>query len=241
MNLKLQMTLLSKIFFCLIVLENRSLAQIKFTDLRQELVGAIGSAKQRAYVVTDLLTDGEIATSLFVAQYRKLSVGALLGKSNAQTYVSRLRYLREQNVPTGLRTASFPLKDSTVVIVDDRIARVDGHLDAYASYKQFRLTWESNKVEADRLSEICQQSLTGKLVPRSTLPAAGRPGIRRGPGDDAYKPTAEEYSRSASRYSTDENGVHRPSMIKTERPRDVPDKLPKVPLWQRKLRETDSP
>src|SRR4051812_1521271 len=61
-----------------------------FSDLRNEVLDYISGATQRIWLVTPYLTDGEIVSALYVAQYRKLDVKVLLGRGKANSYMSRL-------------------------------------------------------------------------------------------------------------------------------------------------------
>src|SRR5690348_2584680 len=64
-----------------------------FSDLRADVLDLISAATQRLWLTTDYLTDGEIVSALYIAQYRKLDVKVLLGRAKANVYMSRLNYL----------------------------------------------------------------------------------------------------------------------------------------------------
>jgi hypothetical protein len=79
-----------------------------FSKMRFEVLNLVGAAKTRIWLVTDYLTDGEVVSALFLARYRKLDVKVLLGKKKAYSYMSRLGYLRQQNIPVYIKPNNFP-------------------------------------------------------------------------------------------------------------------------------------
>ena len=100
-----------------------------FSDARAEVLETIGRATQRVWLVTDYLTDGEICAALYMAQYRKIDVQVLLGRRLANQYMSRLKYLKDQNIPTFLKPDSFSENSKTVLLVDQNLVTLDITLD----------------------------------------------------------------------------------------------------------------
>ena len=78
-----------------------------FSALRHRLLETIAGARQRVWLTSEYLTDGEIVTALYLAHYRKLDVKVLLGRVKAQSPLSRLNYLKQQKVPVWLLPDSF--------------------------------------------------------------------------------------------------------------------------------------
>src|SRR5688572_28404829 len=77
-----------------------------FAELRAYMLDAISGASKRIWLTTDYLTDGEIVSALYVARYRKLDVQVLFGRAKANFYMSRLAYLKNQNIPVFLQPPS---------------------------------------------------------------------------------------------------------------------------------------
>jgi hypothetical protein len=111
-----------------------------FSALRHVVLEAIAGARQRIWLTTDFLSDGEIVTALYLAQYRKLDVKVLLGRWKAQHTLSRLNYLKQQKVPVFLRPDTFKPGQPTAVLADDALLYVDGELDSQARARRFTLT-----------------------------------------------------------------------------------------------------
>jgi hypothetical protein len=110
-----------------------------FSALRHAVLEAIAGARQRIWLTTDFLTDGEIVTALYLAQYRKLDVKVLLGRWKAQHTLSRLNYLKQQKVPVFLRPDGFKPGQPTALLTDDALLYVDGELDSQARARRFTL------------------------------------------------------------------------------------------------------
>ncbi len=93
---------------------------VNFDDLRHNILELIGSGRKRVWLLTDYLTDGEVATALFLAKYRNLDVKVYLGREQLSSSGSRLPYLRGQGVPTYLRPRTG-YTTPTLVFVDQRL------------------------------------------------------------------------------------------------------------------------
>ncbi len=91
-----------------------------FDDLRHNILELIGSGRKRVWLLTDYLTDGEIASALFLAKYRNLDVKVYLGRDQLNSSGSRLPYLRGQGVPTYLRPRTG-YTTPTLLFIDSRL------------------------------------------------------------------------------------------------------------------------
>jgi len=100
-----------------------------FDDLRHNILELIGSGRKRVWLLTDYLTDGEIATALFLAKYRNLDTKVYLGREKLNASGSRLPYLRGQGVPAYLRPRTG-YTTPTLLFVDQRLYAFTRDLNA---------------------------------------------------------------------------------------------------------------
>lgn len=91
-----------------------------FDDLRHNILELIGTGRKRVWLLTDYLSDGEIASTLFLAKYRNLDVKVYLGRDQLNASGTRLPYLRGQSVPTYLRPRTG-YTTPTLLFVDSRL------------------------------------------------------------------------------------------------------------------------
>ena len=61
-----------------------------FASARSDLLSRIGGASKRIWISSNFLTDAEIVSSLYIAQYRKVQISVLIGKDKASHILSRL-------------------------------------------------------------------------------------------------------------------------------------------------------
>lgn len=195
-----------------------------FSALRHAILEAVAGSRQRVWLTSEYLTDGEIVTALYLAQYRKLDVKVLLGRSKAQTPLSRLSYLKQQKVPVWLRPDSFKPGAPTGLLVDDRLLLVDGELNSQATARIFTLT----QAPAKRAQQFATDFMTAATL---ELPAVSRalPMVgRANTGGTAYgSGNGGSYSKITS------DGAYRYGRAAEPRPAGVSPKLPK----QTKLQE----
>lgn len=201
-----------------------------FADLRAEVLDVIGAATGRIWLVTDYLTDGETVSALYIAQYRKLDVKVLLGRGKANHYMSRLNYLKNQNIPVYLKPDGFkvPGGGATAVIADGTLLTVDGELDFLAKYRKFNLAY-GTAGEAQAAAQAFATALDMKVpaVPNAT-PLVGKPN----PNGSIYAaPPVANFS------GTDTSGAFRYDRKAEKRPEGVADKLPRSPKWQQQPKQ----
>lgn len=101
-----------------------------FQSFRTELLSKIGSATKRIWIATDFLSDAEIVSSLFIAQYRKVNISVLLGKERATNILSRLNYLKQVNIPVALRPRDFYTKTPSLILIDNSVFGISTILDS---------------------------------------------------------------------------------------------------------------
>jgi hypothetical protein len=194
-----------------------------FADLRNELLNDMGGATHRLWLVTDFLTDGELVSALYVAQYRKLDVQVLLGRAKANHYMSRLNYLKNQNIPAYLKPETLKPSRPTAILCDDKLYLVDGELDFMAKYKKYTVDILEGP-EASSFAAAFAAAANLKLpAVAHQLPLVGKAGGR----GRVYVPSpASTYSAHA------EPGVYTYDHHKQPRPEGVPAKLPKSLKWE---------
>lgn len=225
-----------------------------FSDLRHEMLGIIGGATKRLWLVTPYLTDGEIATSLFMAKYRKLDVKVLLGRNQANSYMSRLSFLKKQNIPVFLTPANFAFNTKTAVLSDDRLVVINSDLNVKSNRQKYS-SEDSTVKETREFLKIFQEATDQKIpaIPRPT-PYVGRPGrfnnvYKSGNTPQTSAPTARNEDRqsvSSSEEGTDQppaavygrDGAYNYNYKKAESaPEGLPKKLPKQTIQQKKFME----
>jgi hypothetical protein len=193
-----------------------------FAALRSDILDFISGANARVWMHSDYLTDGEIVTSLFVAKYRKLDVQVLLGKRKANAYMSRLNYLKGQNITVYLKPDTFKTEAISAILGDDELVFIDGELDFMSRYKKFNVYIASKEQTVAYQAAFAQAAgLEVPAVP-APMPLVGRPSA---PSNSAssYKPV----------YSGNKEGTYTYGRGREPRPTGVPAKLPKETKWQK--------
>lgn len=219
-----------------------------FAELRAEVLDAISGASKRVWLVTDYLTDGEIVSALYLAQYRKLDVQVLLGRGKSNNYMSRLSYLKNQNIPVFLKPDTFTPGHPTALLVDERLLLVNGELDFLAKVRQYSVMIASperrDAFHATFASAVNlrvpavphQTPLVGKYNPSSRIyaPAATSP---TGGGKINANGTMTSSGGSGTVFKNDPSprvdasGAYVYDRAGTPRPSDIPAKLPKAVKW----------
>lgn len=97
---------------------------------KDELFAALGKAQRRVAVVSMLLSDGDIATALYIAKIRGIIVTVVLDTRESRKIFSRHEYLARTGVPTYFRKlAGLDMGGLTTVVIDDTAWRLDSRLD----------------------------------------------------------------------------------------------------------------
>lgn len=165
-----------------------------FSSLRADVLSKIGGASKRIWVVTDFLSDAEIVSSLFIAQYRKLDISVLLGKDRASHILSRLNYLKQVNIPVSLRPKDFYAKYRSMILIDNQIFGINvslDHMNKNGRYVLELLTTEQIPDFENRFSEAAKLKNAPQMAP---LPQVGR-----------ARPNSRYYKSSESSASSSQN------------------------------------
>lgn len=197
-----------------------------FSALRSDILDFISGATSRVWMHSDYLTDGEIVTSLFVAKYRKIDVQVLLGRQKANAYMSRLNYLKNQNITVYLKPDSFKTPAVTAILSDNELVLIDGELDFMSRYKRFnvyRATEEQTKAYEAAFASAANLELPAVA---NKVPLVGKPSSATNTSN--YKPvySGDSAKKESSGAYTYGRGGH-------ARPDNVPTKLPRETKWQR--------
>jgi len=211
-----------------------------FSELRSEVLNIIGGTARRLWLTTEYLTDGEIVTALYVAQYRKVDVRILLGRSKASSYMSRLNYLKNQNIPVFLRPDNFKPKPASTILSDDKLVEIDGELDFMSKYKKFNLTVAEPAVAQEYAAAF-------GTAAAQQLPASQRPmplvGKQKTPWPSSDAPVAQPAvkarlpvvgDRTVREAGSDDADAFIYTRKAMPRPDGVPIKLPKELKWQQR-------
>ncbi len=218
-----------------------------FSELRAHVLDAISGASKRIWLSTDYLTDGEIVSALYVARYRKLDVQVLLGRAKSNFYMSRLAYLKNQNIPVFLKPPTFK-GDPTALLVDAVLIRLDSDLDFMSKANRFeaRVALQDDaQAYAQSFAAAVDQKVPA--VPHQ-IPAVGRPGRY----NNAYVPANSPRpttggTTSSNNYklpipsgrsgAADASGAYTYDRVKAPKPDDVPAALPKATIWQKRAQD----
>jgi hypothetical protein len=216
-----------------------------FSELRAEVLNLIGATSKRLWLTTDYLTDGEIVTALYVAQYRKIDVRVLLGRAKASSYMSRLSYLKNQNIQVFLRPDGFKPQTATTILSDDKLIEIDGELDFMSKYKKFNLTLAeptSAQAYATAFGTAAAQQIPAN---QRALPLVGRQRTPWPSADTPAAPVTPVKSRLPASEpqidSSDEQAAYIYNRKPMPRPDGVATKLPKDLKWHQKVPRTSNP
>lgn len=207
---------------------------MSFPGLRSEVLNLIGSAKERIWLSTNFLSDGEIVTALYVAKYRKLDVVTLLDRKQANNYMSRLDYLKRQNIPVFLKPERFPISFPTALIIDNNIYAINANLDFLTAARSFQIEGISESLAQTWGKAF--ESARAQAIPAVArpMPQVGRIGVHR----NYYRPSmdgtgskgAPQYKEDGS-YNYDRSGSSRDKI-----PEGVAKKLPKETIYQQRYK-----
>jgi hypothetical protein len=200
-----------------------------FAGLRNYLLNAIGAATQKVWVATTYLTDGEIVSALYIAQYRKLQVQVLLGQSQARSYMSRLNYLKAQQVPVYLWPTSFKFGQPTGLLVDNKLYLVDSDLNSLDRNRRYQVTEaDARTLEAFTAGFVSGMDAKIPAVP-APVPLVGTAKVRGG----SYRPPM--LTRPAKTYSPEEiEGSYEYNNVRKSPDPDIPLKLPDQTIQEKR-------
>lgn len=193
-----------------------------YKDLRGDVLNLMGQARSHLWLVTDNLTDGDIASALYLAQYRKVDVKVLLGRKNARTYMSRLSFLKSNKISVFIKPNNFAYSMPSGILIDGRLFALNTNLDSSYQGGEFSVKLKRHSDALDFVKGF--RRALGKSIPANPLPMplVGRPSFRGGnvryyggENDGSYN---YDVSNTASR----------------KPPEHVTKTLPKVPLYKAK-------
>lgn len=200
-----------------------------FSDFRNHVLNLIGKAERQIILSTDFLSDGEISSALYLAKYRKVDVRVLLGRRKVNSYLSRLRYLKAQNIPVYLIPPNFAFRDATTMLVDNNLYRASVDLNSLNPKRSAKLQELHPKWIANFVTAVRETMKTGYTANPTPLPMVGRK-----PGPRPYNP----HKRQPSPYVGEQDGSYNydRSYIPRQAPDGVPTTLPKTPLFEKRLK-----
>lgn len=224
-----------------------------FGSFRTDLLARIGGASKRIWISTNFLTDAEIVSSLYIAQYRKVQISVLLGKEKANNILSRLGYLKQVNIPVAIKPKNFFGNTPTLVLLDDKLISVNSDLDYLSKHSKFVVKeLESNELASFESSfqdaaknqdtpEVRPLPLVGTQRPRKTHQPTPKTSNEKFSGTEAAGENAEQALKAADNETqqaaiaggeTGTDGVYRYRRIKERPAAGIPTKLPKMTLGQ---------
>lgn len=232
-------------------------AQIKtefdsFSALRSEILSKIGSASKRVWIVSDFLTDAELVSSLYIAQYRKVEVQVLLGRAKAANILSRLNYLKQVHIPVALRPRGFFAATPSLILIDDQLFAINSELDYLSKSRPFRMTqirdedvarFEAGALEAAKNPDVP----VAKALPLVGQARYGKGSYKKNQKNDEGAPinTVQQEGESAAEETTSDDskgrtvpgslnkdGAYRYRSVRNQPDKGVPTKLPKMTLSQ---------
>lgn len=217
-----------------------SISGISFSELKNTVISKISGAKARVWLTSDYLTDGDVVGALHLAKYRKIDVKVLLGRRKANAYMSRLRFLKEQNIPTAIKPSGFPITSGSAILSDDQLYLINGDLDFRTNQNNFKVT-PGSSADTATYTRAFDLAIHGKFG-RGNFQATATPVPQVGERRPAQRGRLAPYSpgTSASKWQqpsrpkqpANTNGAYRYSNQGNARPEGIPNRLPKVLKWQ---------
>ncbi|MBF0440662.1 MAG: hypothetical protein HQK54_02045 [Oligoflexales bacterium] len=194
-----------------------------FSEFRSEVINLFGDARTRIWILTDYLTDGEIASALYLAKYRKIDVKVLLGRRKVNDYMSRLSFLKGQNISVFLKPDSFEYSSPSGILIDEKLFRINCELNFMSLRKPFEIKLAS-AYETAAFNNGFQKAYDSSIdIKPRELPQAGHP------KQPAVENVFSGHSGDSRVYNYD---VSKSALRKP--PEGVPRSLPKVPKYELK-------
>lgn len=203
-----------------------------FNELKHIIMELIGRAESRIILYTDFLSDGEISSGLFLAQYRKVQTVVFLGETAMNRYLSRLGYLKAQNIPVFVRPAArSQFREPTVILVDRQLYRINRDLDVLKPQLGAEIQLANPEWVSRFEAELVAVLKNNKQAIPTPLPQVGRAG-RGGSG----------MQKMPSHYQGEQDGSYNYDRVRANhRPAPgVPTKLPKTPVYEQRRRQVES-
>ena len=118
-----------------------------FEGLRDALLTEIGAAKRRVWLISEFVSDHDIALSLYIAKFRKLDVQVILGQERLAGFLSQHRYLASHQVPIKVMAGVYR---PTLLVCDNRVLRINSDLDLFNEQRSFVLS----KMQAKHFKQL---------------------------------------------------------------------------------------
>lgn len=121
-------------------LSSTALADRKFNDfdgLRDALLTEIAAAKRRVWLISEFVSDHDIALSLYIAKFRKLDVQVILGRERLTGFLSQHRYLASHQVPIKVMAGVYR---PTLLVCDRKVLRINSDLDLLSEQRSFTMS-----------------------------------------------------------------------------------------------------
>lgn len=204
-----------------------------FGNVRADLLDKIGKATEKIWIATTFLSDGDIAAALYVAQYRKIDVKVLLGKRKVAAYMSRLDFLKKQNIPVFLYPDNFRPLAETALMIDSRLFYINSEMDFLTKAREFKLSEVSQPAGEAFRSDFEKAFQVGIPAIPKPIPLVGR---ARGSAGFYYKDP--RLPIPSGTYSPEEvQGSFSYDYVKPQpKPKDFPNHLPRETITQKKTR-----
>jgi len=203
-----------------------------FNDLRDIVTDLIGRAESRVIIYTEFLTDGEISSALFLAQYRKIQTVAFLGENSMNRYLSRLGYLKAQNIPVFVRPSQSQFREPTLLLVDRHLYRINRDLDVLKPNLGADIQLASPAWVGRFEKELITALKTNKQAIPKPLPLVGRPGSRPVAGQNMQ---VDYHGEADGSYNYD-----RATSGRRSAPAGVPTQLPKTTVFEQRQRQNEA-
>jgi hypothetical protein len=232
----------------------------EYSTARADVVSMIAGSTKRVFLTSDFLTDADIVTSLYIAQYRKVQIHVLIGREKASHVMSRLGYLKQVNIQTGFRPPNFFAKYPSVVLIDDSLFTFTTTFDYMSRAKKIVKT-KLGSSEQESYEKVFAAALKSEPIPDpKPLPQVGRAGkspnrtsnvdrtagkpIRTGDSSSTATSTStqeSQESQNAPEPTLDKklsnSGSYRYKSIKDRPNNGIPTKLPKTTIYQQREQE----
>jgi hypothetical protein len=221
-----------------------------FPELRTALIGMIGGATTRLWMSTTFLSDGEVVSSLYIAQYRKVNIQVLLGQGRATNVFSRLSYLKQVNIPVAITPQKFYPAYPTIILIDDKLIVVNSSMNNLEKLRSFTIS-TMNRDQIPAFENAFLAAASGKNAPNAVpLPLVGRKNAHPIPRPTSNSATGAPISTNStpSAAPTSPRVVPRPSgttaadgsyrySTSPERPEHgIATKLPRTTILQERTR-----
>ncbi len=212
-----------------------------FDELRHNVLELIGSSKRRVWLITDYLTDGDVVSALFLAKYRKVDVKVFLGRTKQNQYLSRLSYLKSQNIPVFTRP-EHGFVAPTLVFVDQKLYTINRDLNSLARIGQAQIA-QASPADVKNFVSWFRDAL--EYPEAAVMRPELQVGRSRSRPAESRRSSAADEGTPVSKYNGEDDGSYNydRSSLSRRAPEGIPTKLPKVPVWQknREIRQNMPP